>query len=183
MQSRDGGHGASPRNGRLSSHLPIRAKRPAPDSRTLPLSRNKTVRPRPGAWSRTLSDRPTLPQRATDHPEQSAERGEHDSQTSPEDGDARVDDEPLHREVEEAGAGVTTARDPALGAHTTRVIERARERNAIAKPHFQSNLSDWMGRLVCCCYHPSCRLIQRQYHSPPVCSRPLQSSPDPRQQH
>lgn len=55
----------------------------------------------------TLNDRPTLPtvpQRAADHPEQPVERGEQDSQTGPEEGDARIDDKPPHREIAEAGA-------------------------------------------------------------------------------
>lgn len=175
MQSRDEGHGASPSNRRPSSPLPIRAKRSAPDSRALPLSRNKTIRdrlnwklgrdetirPRPGARSRTLQQRlpnretlgdrpvpPTVPQRATDRPEQAVERGEQDGETGPEKNDARVDNEPLHREVNEAGTGVPTTRELVLGAHTTRAVERARKRNAIAESHFQSNLSNWMGWYV-----------------------------------
>lgn len=168
MQSRDGGHDADPRSGRPSSHTPIRAKRPTPDSRALPpsrneairdrpnrqLGRNETIRPHLGTWSRTLQDRPpnretlsdrptllTVPQRAADHPEQTAERSKHDSQTSHEDDDTRVNDKPLHREAEEAGAGVTTTRKPMLRAHTARIVERARKRNTVAKTHFHSNLS------------------------------------------
>ena len=156
MQSRDEGHGASPRSGHPSSHTPIRAEHPTPGSRTPPLGRNEAVRPRGGAWSRTLQDRPlnrktlsnrptlpTVPQRTTDHPKQTVERSDQESQTDPEECDARVDDEPLHREVEEAGAGVTTTRKPMLRAHATRVIERPGKRNTVAKTHFQSNLSHW----------------------------------------
>lgn len=159
MQSRDGGHGASPKSGYPSSHTPIRAKRSAPNSRALPLGRNKTIgdrpnrqlgrnktiRPRPGARSQTLQDRPlnretlsdqptlpTIPQRAADHPEHTVERGDHDSQTDPEDGDARIDDEPFHREAHEAGASATTTRKPVLGANAARVVERPRKRDAVA---------------------------------------------------
>lgn len=118
--------------------------------------RNETIRPRDGARSRPLRQRPlnrdaqsdrltppTVPQRAADHPEQAVERGKHNSQTSPEENNARVDDESLHREVEEAGAGVTATREPVPGPYATRVVERAGERDAIAKIHFQSNLSHW----------------------------------------
>lgn len=159
MQSRDGGHGASPKNGYPSSHTPIRAKRSTPNNRAPLLSRNKTIgdrpnrqlgrnktiRPRDRARRRppqprqpnreTLSDRPTLPtipQRTTDHPEHTVERGKHDSQTNPEENDARIDDEPFHREAHETGASATTTRKPALRAHTARVAERARKRDAVA---------------------------------------------------
>ncbi len=107
------------RGGRHSSHAPIQAERSTSGSHTLP----------------------PVPQRTTNHPEQPIERGKHDSQTRPEDGDARVDDEPLHREADRARASVTTTRKPAPGTHATRVVERARERDAIAESHFQSNLS------------------------------------------
>lgn len=40
------------------------------------------------------------------------------------------------------------ARSRPLGAHAARVVERARERDAVAKTHFQSNLSGWMGWYV-----------------------------------
>ena len=168
MQSRNRRYDASPRNERPSSHAPIRAKRSAPDSRTLPLSRNETIRDRPNrkpgrdeavrsrdrVRSRPLrqrslnretpSDRlapPTVPQRAADRPEQSIERSKHDSQTSPKDCNARVDDEPLHRETNRASASVTTTRKPMLGAYTARVVERTRKRDTVAETHFQSNLS------------------------------------------
>lgn len=153
-----------------SSHVPIRAKRSTLNSQTPPLSRNETVdgrlnrllgrdeaiRPRDGSQSRplrqrplnrkTLSDRPAplaIPQRAADRPEQPIERGEQDGEAGPEENDARIDDEPLHREVEETGAGVTTTRKPVPGPHATRVVERPRKRDAIAERHFQSNLSCW----------------------------------------
>lgn len=163
MQSRDGGHGASPRSRRPSSHAPIRAKRPAPDSRALPLGRNETIGDRLNlqlprdetirSWDRppnrdTPSDRPTLPtvpQRATDHPEHTVERGDHDSQTGHEENDARVDDEPFHHEAHGTSASVTTTRKPMLRAHTARVIERPGKRNTVAESHFQSNLSGWVG--------------------------------------
>lgn len=145
------------RGGHPSSHVPIRAERPTTDSHALPLSRDETIRPRNKARSRTLRQRPlnreTLsdrlappapPQRTTDHPEQSVERSEQESQTGPEECDARVDDEPLHREVEEAGAGVTTTRKPMLRAHTTRVVERAQKRDMVTKTHFRSNFSNHM---------------------------------------
>lgn len=159
----DGGHGASPKSGYPRSRTPIRAKWPAPNSRALPLSRNetigdrpnrqpgrnKTIRPRRRVRSRTpqngplnretLSDRPTLPpvpQPAADHPEQPIERSDHDSQTSTEANDARVDDEPLHHEAHGTSASVTTTREPVLGPHATRAVERARERHAIAESHF-----------------------------------------------
>lgn len=110
--------------------------------------RNKTIRPRNRIRSRTpqprplnrktLSNRltsPTIPLPATHRPERAVERGDHDSQTGHEKDDARVDDEPLHSEVEEAGTGTrttTTARKPMLRAHTTRVVERTRKRNTVA---------------------------------------------------
>lgn len=194
------------RSRRPSSRILIRAERPTLDSHTLPLSRNetirdrprrppnrnKTIRPRDRARSRTLRDRPlnretlndrpappTAPHPAAHHPEQTIKRGKHDSQTSPKDGDARIDDEPLHHETHRAAAGVTTTRKPAPGAHTTRVVERARKRNTVAETHFQSDLSSWMGRLVCC--QPlSHRLTQRQYRSPPARPQSPQPSPDPR---
>ena len=110
-----------------------------------PPSRNKTIKPRDRARSRALQQRPlnketrgnrltlpTVPQRTADHPEQTAERGNHDRQTSHEDSDAWVDDEPLHREIEETRARTTTTRNPVLEAHTARVAERARKRNTIA---------------------------------------------------
>lgn len=119
-----------------------------------PLGRNETIRPRDRARSRplrprqmnreTLNDRLTPltpPQQATNHPEQPIELGKHDSQTGHEDGDARIDDESLHRGVEDARAGMTTTRNPVLRAHTTRVIERTRKRNTVAETHFRSDLS------------------------------------------
>lgn len=163
------------RSGRPSSHVSIRAERSTPDSRTpplgrnetiryrpnRPLSRNETIRPRDRAQNRTLRDGPlnretlsdrlaplAIPQRTTDRPEQTVERGEHDSQTSPEDDDARVDDEPFHHEADRAKAGMTTTRKPAAGPHATRVVERARERNTVAKTHFQSDLSNLVGWCV-----------------------------------
>lgn len=158
------------RRGGDGSHAPTRAERPTHSSRTPPLGRNqtigyrthrplsrdKTVRPRDRAQSRplpqrplnreTLNDRPTLlavPQRATDQPEQPIERSKHDSQTRPENGDARIDDEPFHHEAHGTSASATTTRKPAPRPHTTRVVERARERDAITESHFQSNLSRW----------------------------------------
>lgn len=95
---------------------------------------------------KTLSDRlapPTIPQRTTNHPEHNVERSKHDSRTSTEDNDARVDDEPLHHEADRAIARATTTREPILGAHATRVVERAGERDAVAESHFQSNISHW----------------------------------------
>ena len=133
-----------------SSRAPIRAERSTLGSRTLspsrnktigdrlnlPPNRNKTIRSQDRPPNReTLNDRPTLPtipQRATDHPKQTVERGDHDSQASPEDGDARIDDEPLHHEAHGTSATVTTTRKPALGPHTARVVERARKRDTIA---------------------------------------------------
>lgn len=105
-------------------------------------------------WQRPLNretrgDRPilpTIPQRSADHQEQPVERGEQEGQAHPEESDARVDDEPLHRGVEDTGAGVTTTRNPALRTHTTRIVERTRKRNAVAETHFNQNLSrqmDW----------------------------------------
>lgn len=44
---------------------------------------------------------------------------------------------------------MTTTMEPMLGPHTARAVERARERDTIAESHFQSDLSSWMGRLVC----------------------------------
>ena len=121
-------------------------------------SRNKTIRPRPVTRCRTLrqrplnrktrddrlSDRPILPTISlptAHHPEHTIERGNHDSQTSPEKDDSRVDDEPFHNEAHRAAAGMTTTRNPPFRAHATRVVERARKRNTITKPHFQFNLS------------------------------------------
>ena len=125
-----------------------------------PLSRNETIRPRPGAWSRPLrqrslnreapSDRlapPPVPQRATDHPEHAVERGKHDSQPNPEDDDARVDDEPLHHEAHRASASVTTTRKPALRAYAARVVERPGKRDPIAESHFDMTFQvGWVGR-------------------------------------
>ena len=140
------------RSGRPSSHAPIRAKRSTTDSHAFPLSRNKAVRPLSGARGRTLRQKllnretlsnrlapPPVPQQTPNHPEQTIERGKHDSQTSPENGDTRVDNEPLHHEAH--GASATTMREPVLRAHTTRVVERARKRDTVAETHFQSNLS------------------------------------------
>lgn len=128
-----------------------------------PLSQNGTVRPRDRARNRTLRDRPlnretlsdrlaplTIPQQTANRPEQPIERSKHDSQTGPKDSNARVDDESLHHEAHGASASVTTTKKPMLRTHATRVIERARKRDAIAERHFQSNLSCRMGRLVCC---------------------------------
>ena len=149
--------------GRPSSHAPIRAERPTLDSHALPPGRNETVRPRDRARSRPLRQRPlnretpgnrpaplTPPQQTTDHPEQPIERDNHNSQTNPEENDARVDDEPFHHEAHGTSVSVTTTRKPAPGPYTTRVVERARERNTVAERHFQSDLSGWMGRLICC---------------------------------
>ena len=133
------------RRERPSSRIPIRAKRSTLDSHTLPLN------------GEALSDRLALlpvPKRTADHPEQPVERGEQDGETGPEENDARVDDEQLHRELAESRAATTTAREPVLGAHATRVIERARKRDAIAESHFQSNLSSQVGWYVAvshCC--------------------------------
>ena len=149
-----------------------------PLSRNTPLGRNKairgrpnrapirdeTIRPRDRARSRTLRQRlpdrearadrltpPTIPLPTAHHPEQTIERGNHDSQTSPNENDARVDDEPFHNEVHEATAtAATTTREPVLGAHTARVVERARKRNTIAETHFRSNLSNCGVRVACC---------------------------------
>lgn len=109
------------------------------------LSRNETIRPRNRAWSRTLQQRllnrlaqgdrptpPTLPLPTTHHPEHTAERGNHNSQTGTEQNDARVDDAPLHNEAHRAAAGATTVRKPMLGAYTARVVERTRKWDAIA---------------------------------------------------
>lgn len=61
---------------------------------------------------------------------------------------ARVDDEPLHREVEKAGVGVTTTRKPMPRAYTARAIERPGKWDTIAKTHFQSDLSNLVGWYV-----------------------------------
>lgn len=146
-----------------SSHAPIRAERSTLYSRAPPLSRNETigdrlnrppdrneaVRPRDGTPSRplwqwplnreTLSDRLAplpVPQRTADHPEQPIERGEQDDEARPEENDARIDDEPFHHETHGTSASVTTARKPIPRPHTARIVERARERNAIAESHF-----------------------------------------------
>lgn len=126
------------RSGRPSSHVPIRAERLTPDSHALPLGRNETVQPA----------LPAVPQRTTDHPEQPVERSNQDSQTSHEDGDARVDNEPFHHEAHGASASVTTTRKPVLRAYTARPIEWAGERNTVAKTHFQSDLSNLVGWCV-----------------------------------
>ena len=175
MRSRDGGRDASPteetREG--SSHVPIQAERstlysqapPLGRSETTgdglgrPLGRNEAVRPRDGAGRRPLRERPLnrealsdrlapppVPQRTTDHPEQPVERSKHDSQTNPEDGDARIDDEPLHHEADRTVARVTTTRKPMLGPQAARVVERARERDAIAESHFNLTFHvEWVG--------------------------------------
>ena len=165
----------APRSGRPTSHVPIRAERSTPYSQSLPCSgrptrggvrrsRNETVWPQDRARSRTLRDRPlnrktlsdrptppTIPQRTANYPEQPIERSDHDSQTSHEDCNARVDDEPFHHEAHGTSASVTTTRKPVLRAYTARVVERPGKWNTVAKTHFQSNLSDWMGGLVYRC--------------------------------
>ena len=116
--------------GRIWSHPPSRA-----------ITRRQT---RCQSNRETLNARPTppaIPQQTPSHPEHSAERSKHDSQTRPENGDARVDDEPLNHESDGAGTGVTTTKEPMLRAHTARVVERARKRDTVAETHFQSNLS------------------------------------------
>lgn len=162
VRSRDGGHDASTteetRRGRPSSHVPIRTERSTLDSHTLPLGRDETVRPHDRARSRplrqrplnreTLSDRltpPAPPQRTTNHPNHPIERSEHDGEASPEENDTRIDDEPFHHEAHGTSASATTTRKPMPGAHTARVVERARERDAVAESHFQCDLSDWAG--------------------------------------
>lgn len=112
-------------------------------------SRNKTIRPRPRARSLTLrqrplnretrgdrlSDRPilpTIPLPTAHHPNHPIERSDHDSQTSTEENDARIDDEPLHREAHRARASATTMRKPVLRAYTARVVERPQKRDAVA---------------------------------------------------
>lgn len=163
MRSRDGGYDVSPweethrapRSGRPNSHAPIQAERSTLDSRALPLSRNEAIRDRPNRPLRqrplnrkTLSDPPTLltpPQRTTNPPEHTIERSKRDSQTNTEENNARVDDEPFHREAHGTSASVTTTRKPALWPHTTRVVERTGERDTVAENHFQSNISSWMG--------------------------------------
>lgn len=123
------------------------------------LSRNKTIRPRNRARSRTRQpgplnrwawgDRPTsptVPLPTAHHPEHAVERGYHDSQTGHEENDTRVDDEILHNEAHRAGARTTaTTRKPMLGAHTARVVERARKRDTVTKTHFRYDLSSWVG--------------------------------------
>lgn len=158
------------RSGRPSSHVPIRAERSTPYGRTLPLgrhptrggvrrSRNETVRPRDRARSRPLQQRPlnrktpsdrlappTIPQQAADHPNQPIEGGDHDSQTSHKNDDARIDDEPFHHEAHGTSASVTTTREPMLGPHAARVVERARKRDAIAESHFDLTFHvGWVG--------------------------------------
>lgn len=141
-----------------NSHTPIRAERSTPNSQALLPGRNKTIRPRDRVRSRTLQDRPlnmktlgnrptplTVPHPTADHPEHAIKRGNHDSQTSPEKNDARVDDEPFHHEAHRATASTTTTREPIPRAHATRIVERARKRDTVAETHFQSNLSDRMG--------------------------------------
>ena len=175
MRSQDEGCDTSPteETRESSSHVPIRAERSTPSSHALPPDRDETIRPRYMAWSRplrqrplnreTLSDRPALlpvPQRATNRPEQPIERGEQKGEARPEENDARVDDEPLHREVADARAGVTTTREPVLGAHAARVVEGARERDAVAESHFRSDLSGWTGwYVVVGLKHTQCRRL------------------------
>lgn len=139
-------------SGRPGSHAPIRAERSTLDSHALPLGRNKTI------WSRekppnreTLSDRLallTIPQRTTDHPEQTIERGEQDSKACPKEDDTRVDDEPFHHEAHGTSASVTTTRKPVLRAYTARAVERPRKRDTVTKTHFQSDLSNLVGWYV-----------------------------------
>lgn len=74
--------------------------------------------------------------------------------------------------------GVTTTRKPTLRTYTARVVERARERDAVAERHFDLTFQvGWVvGMLLLTQSH---HLTQRQYHAPPVCPQSLQSSPDP----
>lgn len=200
VRSRNGGHDASGPSGHWTITLREGTYAGARDrlsdrDETIgnrlnrPLSRNETIRPHPRVWRRTLQKvplnrdtlgdwpaPPPVPQQAADHPEQTVERGERDSEAHPEDGDTRIDDEPFHRESNRAVAAATTTRKPAPRPHATRVVERARERDAIAETHFRFDLSCWVGMLLLAL---SCHLTQRQYHAPPACSQSPQYSPDP----
>ena len=133
-------------------------RRDARRSQCRPPSRNKTIRHRDRAHTRALRQRPlnretrdaqleplTAPQPAADHPERTIEQGNHDSQTSPEENNTRVNDEPFHNEAHRVGTRTTTTRKPMLGAHATRVIERAGKWNMVTKTHLRSNLSDRVG--------------------------------------
>lgn len=159
VRSRDEGHDASG----PSDHRPItlRERGGCAKARDRLPPRDETIRPHPGARRRTLQKEPlnrdalngrlappTVPQRTTDQPEQPVERGEQESQTSPEKDDTRVDEEPLSRLVADDGGAGPVMREPMLGARTARVVERARKRNTITKTHFQSNLSSQVGWYV-----------------------------------
>lgn len=162
------------RSGHPSSHVPIRAERSAPGSHAPPPGRNETIGDRPNLplnrnktiWSRgrplnrkTPSDRPTpltIPQRTTYRPEHTIERGDHDSQTSHEDRDARIDDEPFHHEAHGTSASATTTRKPVLRPHPARVIERAGERDVVAESHFNLTFHvGWVGMLLLAPVTPS----------------------------
>ena len=153
--TRDGGHDASHTGETIrTSGTPPRSASTTTRRGDARRSRNKTIQPRDRARNRTrrprplngctLDDRPTpltVPHPAADHPEHAIERGKQESQTSPEKDDARVDDEPLHNEAHKAAAGTTTTRKTPPRTHTTRIVERARKRNAITETHFRSDLS------------------------------------------
>lgn len=47
-----------------------------------------------------------------------------------------------------ADTSAGSARKPAPGPRTTRVVERTRKRDTVAETHFQSNLSRWVSRYV-----------------------------------
>ena len=148
------------RNVRHGRDRPVSRNKTIREGLNRPPIRNETIRPRDRdrTHSRPLQPTPpnretlagqlalpTIPQQTADHPEHAIERGNHDSQTSTEKDEARVDDEPLHRDVEDSRAGTraTTTRGPVLGAHAARVVERTRKRNTVTKTHFRSDLSHW----------------------------------------
>lgn len=178
MRPRDGGCDASPGGDAsahayrsepdsptsAASHTPLGRNKTVGGRLNRQLSRNETIRPRDRAPCRTLQPRPpnrealndqlappTVPQRTADRPEHTVKRGEQNSEARPEENDARVDDEPFHREAHRARASTTTTREPIPRSHATRIVERARKRDTIAETHFRSDLSGWMGKLVCCC--------------------------------
>ena len=55
----------------------------------------------------------------------------------------------IHHEADRAIARATTTREPMLGARAARVVERARERDAIAERHFDLTFQvGWIDMLL-----------------------------------
>lgn len=59
---------------------------------------------------------------------------------------------------------MTTTKEPVLGPHAARVVERAGERDTIAERHFDLTFQiGWVGMLACCCY--PCRTVSHNVNT------------------